>query len=245
MDIFMVLLQGNNTIDSEHFSAEKTVNGDASTTVNANGGAINPATTTKQTLVNDQDADKSTYTINIKTAGAYALYTQHMNWEFASTFLENSDNKVPLTELYVFATEARDYVLEDTLSGAEQAAYLEKLAAEGDSGRKPTNFAEVGQVVLDAEAQILFGTTYDELTNAQKEAVAKSTNDPDVGLSTGATIAIVVGVIAAVLAGAAIYVMTFKDQSEASMQHRESRDGPQMPTIGAVDNAAYEGNSNA
>ena len=119
MDIFMAKLGGSDTIDSVHRNAERKVqNADYVSVVG--DGTIAVDLDTKQRLVNDAEKEKTTFNIRIEEDGDYVLFTQHMNWEFASTFLENVDQTVSQSEQYVFATDARDYVLEDTLSGAEQ-----------------------------------------------------------------------------------------------------------------------------
>ena len=132
MDIFVTQVLANASIDTYHAPADKQLmKKDEGAKVTA-GGDIK-VIGTKQTLINDADADSTTFNLVIEADGVYGIYTQHLPAEFAANYLENVDQNVPGDEQYVYPVRARDYVLGDTVAGAA----LERSRAEGASGRLP------------------------------------------------------------------------------------------------------------
>lgn len=131
MDIYAV--QGTD-IDGAHFNAETEIMKEGQPNKVKNGAEIKFDLPTKQTLILDENgATTTTYTLNIRTAGDYILFTEHMPWEFASTALEATNPKEGEAR-YFWAVEARDYVLADA-----QSVWVDVNASDAgtDSGRTP------------------------------------------------------------------------------------------------------------
>jgi len=133
MDIFVTRVPTGSTIDSYHGPAERQMMKTQQKVDVKAGGDIIVDVGKTQTLINDPDSDVSVFNIVVDEAAVYAIFTQHLPAEFAATYLENTDQDVPMDAHYVFPQLARDYVLGDTPSGAA----LERAREEGMSGREP------------------------------------------------------------------------------------------------------------
>ena len=145
MDIYVVKADeagSRQSLDINHNDAQMVINGSDGTTVNAGESIVSYQAGTrklKQTLVLDSTSSTTTFNLEIETPGDYLIYTEHMPWEFAAMVLEDTaaSGATATGTRFLWAVEARDYVLQDTQAGVYLPSVPYEPTNSGDSGRTP------------------------------------------------------------------------------------------------------------